>query len=108
MLNEKAQQEADEDGYVAEVVTHKPNQEGIVVISLDDIIFFTLSKSDFSTHYMSFDECSADTDSLPICGMAMVADHKNQFYKQTGDFGEKKHIVLTGHKDGSVLIWKCF
>lgn len=47
------------------------------MISLDDIIFFTLSKSDFSTHYMSFDECSGDTDSLPICGMSMVADHKN-------------------------------
>ena len=38
----------------------------------------------------------------------MIADHKNQFYKQTGEFGEKKHIILTGHKDGSVLIWKLY
>ena len=84
------------------------NYEGLVVLSLDEIVVFLMSKADFSIHYMSFEEAKNDTSALPICGLAIVADHKNQYYKQTGDFGEKKHIILTGHKDGSVLIWKLF
>lgn len=40
--------------------------------------------------------------------MAMVIDMKNAFYKHTGEFGEKKHLILTGHRDGSVCIWKFF
>ena len=38
----------------------------------------------------------------------MVVDHKNQYYKQSGDFGKEKHIILTGHLDGKVLVWKLF
>jgi len=29
--------------------------------------------------------------------MAMVIDMKNAFYKHTGEFGEKKYLILTGH-----------
>jgi len=32
-----------------------------------------------------------------LCGMAMVIDMKNAFYKHTGEFGEKKYLILTGH-----------
>ena len=67
-----------------------------------------MGKMDFSLHYISLEEAKHDTIALPVCGLSIVADHKNQFYKQTGEFGEKKHIILTGHKDGSVLIWKLF
>lgn len=80
-----------------------------MVISLDEIVLFEISKGSFNVHYMSFEEAKADKPGLPICGFAVVADHKNQYYrKEGGDFGEKKHIILTGHKDGSVLIWKLF
>jgi hypothetical protein len=43
-----------------------------------------------------------------ICGMPLVIDMKNAFYKHSGDFGEKKYLILTGHKDGTVCIWKFF
>lgn len=85
-----------------------PKQK-IVVISLDEILVFEITKTDFRIDSISFEEARADTMALPICGLAIVADHKNQYYRQQGgDFGDKKHIILTGHKDGSVLIWKLF
>lgn len=56
-----------------------------------------ITNEEFSTHYISFEEARGDTVSRALCGMAMIADHKNQYYKQTGEFGEKKHIFLTGH-----------
>lgn len=81
----------------------------VCVISLDEIVVFEVTSSSFEVHYISLEEAKADTKALPICGMCLLADHKNQYYKQQGgDFGEKKHILLTGHKDGSVLIWKLF
>lgn len=84
-------------------------KQKFVVISLDEIVIFEITKTDFNIHFISFEEARADTTSLPICGLSIVADHKNNYYRQQGgDFGEKKHIILTGHKDGSVLIWKMF
>ena len=67
-----------------------------------------MTKADFSINFIPFEDAKSDTTSVALCGLAMVADHKNQFYKQTGEFGEKKHIILTGHQDGHVLIWKLF
>ena len=39
--------------------------------------------------------------------MAIIADHKNNFFAQLNEeyFGQR-HIFLTGHKDGKVLIWR--
>jgi hypothetical protein len=48
-----------------------------------------------------FSQSAADRRSGP----ALAA---RQYRQQGGDFGEKKHIILTGHKDGKVLIWKLF
>lgn len=80
-----------------------------MVISLDEIVVFEITKGAFNVHYMSFEEAKADKPGLPICGLGIIADHKNQYYrKEGGEVGEKKHIILTGHKDGSVLIWKLF
>lgn len=51
------------------------------MISLDEIVVFEISKTDFSIHYISFEEAAADTRALPISGLAIVADHKNQYYR---------------------------
>ena len=48
-----------------------------MVISLDEIVIFEITKSDFNIHYISFVEAQADTKALPICGLAIIADHKN-------------------------------
>lgn len=46
-------------------------------MSLDEIVVFMMTKSDFNTHYISFEDAGSDSDALPVCGMAMIADHKN-------------------------------
>ena len=43
---------------------------------------------------------------LPLCSLSLMIDHKNQFYRQTGEFGDKKPVFLTGHVQGSVHVWK--
>lgn len=97
------------EAHVAGLRAAEEKKQKVAVISLDEIVVFEITKSDFSVHYIGFDEAKADTTSLPLCALSILADHKNQYYKQQGgDFGEKKHIILTGHKDGSVLIWKLF
>ena len=48
-----------------------------MVLSLDEIVIFEITKTDFNIHYISFEEARADTMALPICGLAIVADHKN-------------------------------
>jgi len=80
----------------------------VVVLARDEIVIFMITNQEFSTHYVPFDEARGDTTARVLCGIALVADHKNVYYKQTGEFGEKKHIFLTGHKDGHVLIWKLY
>jgi hypothetical protein len=56
-------------------------KQKLVVLSLDEIVVFEITKTDFNIHYISFEEARADTSSLPICGLAIVADHKNQYYR---------------------------
>lgn len=56
-------------------------KQKVVVISLDEIIVFEISKSDFKIHYINFEEAKADTPGLPICGLSMVIDHKNLYYR---------------------------
>lgn len=36
-----------------------------------------MTKADFSIHYISFDEAQSDTTSRALCGLSIVADHKN-------------------------------
>ena len=54
------------------------------------------------------DEC---TDQVELyesnCGLALIADDKNFFFHQLDvELGAKRHIILTGHKDGKVLVWR--
>jgi hypothetical protein len=52
-------------------------KQKLVVLSLDEIVIFEITKTDFNIHYISFEEARADTTAIPICGLAIVADHKN-------------------------------
>jgi hypothetical protein len=56
---------------------YEDRKQKVVVLSLDEIVIFEITKTDFNIHYISFEEARADTTSLPICGLAIVADHKN-------------------------------
>ena len=47
------------------------------MVSLLEIVVFSLSKKVFSTHTIMLDDAKNDSVSPPICGMAMIADHKN-------------------------------
>ena len=44
-------------------------KQKFVVISLDEIVIFEITKTDFNIHFISFEEARADTTSLPICGL---------------------------------------
>ncbi len=52
-------------------------KQKLLVISLDEIVVFEITKADFNIHFISFEEAKADTTSLPVCGISLVADHKN-------------------------------
>lgn len=80
-----------------------------MVITLDELVIIDVSRGAFNVHYISFEEAKEHSPGLPICGMSIIADNRNKYYKtQGGEYGVAKHIILTGHKDGSVLIWKLY
>lgn len=49
-----------------------------------------------------------DSDlSKPICGMAILADHKNNYFHSLDeDLSGQRHLFLTGHKNGKILMWR--
>lgn len=93
-------------------------------MSLDNMIVFIFdsSKNEFKTSYLAFEQASQHTRSPPICATSIIADYKNAFFKQgTGgdvvreaeddaavlDYNHSlKHLLITGHKDGKILIWR--
>jgi len=38
----------------------------------------------------------------------MIVDEKNAAFKNTGKKGERKYVILTGHRDGSICMWKFY
>lgn len=52
-------------------------QEGLVVLSKDDIVVFMIVDGEVVIHYVPFEEAKEDTKSRALCGIALVADHKN-------------------------------
>jgi hypothetical protein len=42
---------------------------------------FDISKGTFTVHYISFEEAKEHKPGLPICGMSIIADHKNNYYR---------------------------
>lgn len=98
-------------------------------MSLDNLVVFVFDKAtnEFKMKFLSLEQASHDTASLPLCAISLLADYRNQYFKQ-GNVKEKvggkgqlgateddeisdidhslKHLVLTGHKDGKILIWR--
>lgn len=101
--------------------------DGFVLVSLDNLIIFVYDQkqNEFKTTYLQFDQAFQHTQSPPLCAIGLLADYKNAYFKQ-GNAGDVlgraavddddaavldqnhtlKHIILTGHKDGKVLIWR--
>jgi hypothetical protein len=75
---------------------------------MHEIIIFTLRDRSFSQSYLPLDQAKEDSElSKPICGMAIIADHKNHYFKALDeDLAGQRHLFLTGHKNGRVLMWR--
>ena len=54
------------------------------------------------------DKARDDSDmSKPICGLSILADHENRFFSSLDEeVSCQRHIFLTGHKNGRVLMWR--
>jgi hypothetical protein len=83
-------------------------KSGIVVISLKEIVIFTVKESSFTQTYLPLDQASEETEvSEPICGIAIIADFKNNYFASLDQELEgRRHLFLTGHKDGKILLWR--
>ena len=48
-----------------------------------------------------------DTEAIPICGLGIIADYKNNYFGMLDiPMAGQRHIYLTGHQDGKVLLWR--
>ena len=112
-----------------EDVDKKKIIEGFVVMALECLAIFNFQRkaNEFKMTYLMREQAADHCTSLPLCAMSILADYKNQFFKQ-GNVREKikgpqiggqgpdedivdvdhslKHLILTGHKDGKILIWR--
>ena len=76
----------------------------MVILAENEIIIYHLSLNHvYYTRIELYDFPAVE--SVIQCGMVLVIDLKNSYYKHEGEFGEKKHLMLTGHRDGSICIW---
>ena len=79
----------EEDGPIE--IMNKPKQiidlEQIVILSKAEISIFDLSSSSLNSHSISI--VDSEVSSEVICGMAIIIDEKNAYYKNTGKKGEK-------------------
>jgi hypothetical protein len=84
-----------------------PPKDGFAVISLTSIIVFTLRERTFSQSQVPLSQASDDTVTPPICALSVIADNRNNFFAMLQqDIDGKRHIFLTGHSDGKVLLWR--
>lgn len=100
--------------------------EGFVLISLENIVVYVYNQksNEFQTSHLKLDSASVPA-AAPSCAMSILADYRNQYFKQNsaqnlagqsvGDDNDVaaldidhtlKHIFITGHKDGKILIWR--
>ena len=43
----------------------------------------------------------------PICALTLIADNRNNYFALLEqEVDGKRHVFLTGHRDGKVLIWR--
>ena len=44
---------------------------------------------------------------MPLSGLSILVDYKNRYADDLDlESNGKRHLILTGHKDGKVLIWR--
>ena len=78
-----------------------------MIISQTEIAVFTVRDKSFSKNFIPLTEAADDTESKPICGLGIVADRTNQYFAQLDQpLSGQRHIFLTGHEDGKVLLWR--
>lgn len=58
--------------------------EGFVVVSFESLVIFVYDQkmNQFQMSYLSLEQAAHHTDSLPLCAMTILADYKNQYFKQ--------------------------
>jgi hypothetical protein len=76
---------------------------------LKEIAIFFIKKDKYITEYINFEEALDNNIrhlSRPTCGLAIITDYRSKYGSENSS--EKMHIILTGHEDGRVLIWRLF
>ena len=101
--------------------------DGFVIVTNQILTVFShdKAKNQFRTSYLYFHEAENYTTTKPTCAISLLADYKNKFFKhgnqdridiqtfinrQHAGIDDAahtlKHLVITGHEDGKVLIWR--
>jgi len=84
-----------------------PTRDGFAVVSLSSVIVFTLRETTFTQSQVPLNQASDDTIEPPLCAITLIADQRNNFFALMGiELEGRRHLFLTGHKDGKVLIWR--
>lgn len=78
-----------------------------MVLSVREIAIFTIRNLSFSQSYIPLSQARHETLSNPICGVGIIADYKNNYFSMLDiPMAGQRHIYLTGHQDGKVLLWR--
>ena len=100
-----------------------------MVVALEAMSIFNYNRAtnEFKMSYLMFEQAAHHSTAHPLCAMSMLCDYKNQYFKQGKARGQAKgpglgaqgaqeevvdidhslkHLLLTGHKDGKILIWR--
>jgi len=83
-------------------------KSGVVVLSLKELCIFVPKERTFVQTLLPLDQCTDECELYePMCGLAIIADAENEYHGALDcDHNGKRHIMLTGHKDGKVLMWR--
>jgi hypothetical protein len=74
-----------------------------VVLSTKEMCVLTVKHAEFDFSILPI----ASSAQEPVCGMAIIADYKNQYFQDLdAQLAGQRHLFLTGHKDGTVLLWR--
>lgn len=107
---------------------HRPPDlvEGFAVLSLNTIEMYLYSPewNQYRLKTLLMEQAYNHGPAPPLCAMSALADYKNAFFKQGNPRSELaaqaeendievtdidhslKHLILTGHDDGKVLVWR--
>jgi len=78
-----------------------------VILGIDEMHFYNFKEgSMLNKDVIDLEAVKQETDKPATCAAIISIDHNNKYYRQTGEFGQRKHMILTGHRDGFVFLWK--